>query len=209
MRKVVLFTAAVFAGVVATPASAFGVTVPARSVQGLKTVTGSFTLPDGWSQSRGEMEGTPIVGKYQKAWPLPSGDLCLASVATYWTGMPVALKPIYANGHLKIPAPSPLSGFKTIASTATSGSTSIYFGAFQKQKPYSALITASDSYGVLPTGALAGKVKGARRVVVKAEMWVWMSGAARAVPGQAACRTIAATSGNAAVAEILTSFTLS
>lgn len=210
MRKLVALASTALALTVALPANALGETAPARSLQALKTVTGSFTVPDGWTQSRGDLEGTPVLGKYQKAFALPSGDLCLMSAATSWTGVAPSLKVVYSKGHLKIPAPNTLSGFKTIASTATFGSTSVYLGAFRSVKPYDARITWSNSYATLPTGGLASKTKNARKVLVLTELWVWMSGAARAKPGQAAaCRNIAATTGVDAVRGLLASFKLS
>jgi len=211
MRKLALVTAVVALTLgVALPASAFGATAPARSLQHLKTVTGSFTVPAGWRQSRGDMEGTPVLGKYQGDYALPSGDLCLMSAATSWTGIAPGLGVIYSKGHLKIPVPNALSGFKTIASTSKFGSTSVYLGALRNVSPIDARVTWSNSYATLPTGGLASKIKGARKVIVLTELWVWMSEAARAKPGQAAaCRNIAATTGVDAVRGLLASFKLS
>jgi hypothetical protein len=210
MRKLAAVAFPALALAVVLPATALGETAPAGSLQGLKTVTGSFTVPDGWTQSRGALAGTPVLGQYQKAYALPSGDLCLMSAATSWTGVAPSLKVDYSKGHLKIPVPNALSGFKPIASTTSAGSTSIYLGAFRSVKPYDARITWSNSYATIPTGGLGSKIKNARSVLVLTELWVWMSEAARAKPGQsAACRTIAATTGVDAVRGLLASFKLS
>jgi hypothetical protein len=175
----------------------------------LKTVTGSYTVPDGWIQERG-INGTPILGWYISWVPLPSGDPCVLETTSYWTGLTKGLKVSVANGKLKIPAPNALSGFKPITSSLTSGTTSIYLGAFHNVKPRDPRLEWSDSFAVLRSGVFAPKIKNAPTVIFNIGLTVSMSESAMAKPGQKdACRAVASTTGLYTVRDMLAGFKLS
>lgn len=200
MRKLIVVTVVIVSAAVAVPTTALGATGSARSLQGLKTVSGTFTVPDGWTQSAGLMGGTPILGQYERAFALASGDQCNLTASVNWTGLARGLRVRMTMGSLVIPAPNALKGvyklqeFGEMFRNDVPGMAAPYYlGKLRVPASKSdSRLAYADTFAVLPTGALAGKVKAAPYFVAHVQLSAYLGAAARKKAGQsAACQRIA------------------